>query len=260
MADAPEVQTGGGAATSDETQQSSQLSFDPKAPEVQALVQQAIDAATKTFKKEKDEFRENNIRLMKEVDAYKSSGLAPDQIRKIAENMAKNEEVRLAAEGKFDELVALRIDPMKRDYEAKLAAQSDAFEELSERHRKAEAEIFDLVVGSRVSDAVAKHPDVHPSATPVITEFARKVWRKDESGEIRPYRQNGAPWISKDAKNHISFEEWIDELREPYPFLFKVPQGVNARGGPAKSNIDHINSIPRPADRIEEMRRLGLKL
>lgn len=260
MVDAPEVQADGGAVSADVIESAEHATrIDPTAPEVQELISKAIEAATKDTKKIVSEFRENNLKLMRELDSYKASGLPSEQVQKIAAAMEKNKELKLANEGKWEDIVALRVEPLRRDLEAQRDAERAAKEDLAQRNKELKAKNFDLIVGAKVASAVAANPDVHASATSVINEFARKVWLEDENGQIRPYRPNGAPWIAKDAKSDISFEEWIEELRPIYPFLFKAPQGVQARGGPGKTSLEYIKSIPNPINQIEEMRKAGLK-
>lgn len=259
MPDAPEVQSNGdGVADTTVQQNSKPPALDLNAPELQAAIQAATEAATKDLRSKLNEFRDSNVTLMKSLDAYKASGLQPDDVKKIADNIKKNKEVELAAKGQYEELVAMRIEPVKRDYEERLRVANDSLEELSQKYRTAEQENFDLIIGSKVGAAVAQHKDVFPEAGELIKELARKVWRKDENGNIRPFRANGTPWISKDQTD-ISFYDWINELRDTYPFFFAVKPGLTARGGPAtQSNIDAINAIQNPMARLEEARKAGI--
>lgn len=257
MADAPEVQPGGDGVA-DPAVQTNQQALDLNSPELQAAIQAATEAATKDLRSKLNEFRDSNVGLMKSLEAYKASGLQPEDVKKIAENIKKNKEVELAAKGQYEELVAMRIEPVRRDYEARLEAANANIDELSAKFRATEAENFDLIIGSKVHAAIEQHKDVVPGAGELIKEQARKVWRKDENGNIRPYRANGTPWISKDQTD-ITFYDWINELRDTFPFFFALKPGLTARGGPAQSNIDHLRSIENPMRRVEELRKAGIK-
>lgn len=257
MADAPEVQSNGDGVAETTVQNAQAAQVDLTSPDIQAAIQAATEAATKDLKGKLNEFRDSNVSLMKTLDAYKSSGLQPDDVRKIAENIKKNKEVELAAKGQYEELVAMRIEPVKRDYEERLKVANDAIAELSDKYKSAESENFNLIIGSNVGAAIAQHKDIFPEAAPLIKELALKVWRRDENGNMRPYRANGTPWISKDQTD-ISFYDWVNELRDSYPFFFAVKPGVTARGGNAQSNIDAIRAIENPMSRLEAARKAGV--
>lgn len=262
MADAPEVQADSGAVSNDDPKKSETVAkaaeFDVSSPEIQALILQATESATKDFKKKVDEFRTNNIELSKQLEQWKATGLDPEKAKKISENLAKNEEARLVAEGKIDDLLQLRTEPMRRDFQTKLDAAYNELNEARNELKRREIENFDLKVSNQVSAACSKFKDLQPGADEMIVKLAREVWRIEDNGEVVPrHPENGARWISKDLKNDISFEEWIDELRTKYGYFFMAPTGAPVRGGPGKVSMDYLQSLP-PVQRLEEARRLGM--
>lgn len=205
--------------------------FDASDPAVQAFVQSAVESATKDIRAEIKGFRDNNISLKKEMEGYKSIGMNPDDLKRIVDNINKNEEAKLIADGKFEDVLQMRVEPLRRDYETRLDAAAKRHDELMERVQSLQEENYNL----RVTQQVAAHmpPDVNEGAQPVFAEWARKVWKRDEDGNMIPRRENGTRWISKDGKSDIGFEEWIASFRETMPFLFRGPSGAPARGGNA---------------------------
>lgn len=222
--DVQDATNGGGAASVAPT-------FDASDPAVQAFVQSAIDSATKDIRSEIKGFRDNNIALKKEVEGYKSIGMNPDDLKRLVENINKNEEAKLIADGKFEDVLQMRVEPLRRDYETRLDAATKRQDELSERVHLLEEENYEL----RVTQQVTAHipPDVWDGAQRIFIDEARKVWKRDDDGNMVPRRDNGTRWISKDGKHDIGFEEWIATFRDTMPFLFRTPSGSPARGGNA---------------------------
>lgn len=257
MAEPAEQVVTGGAVSQGETDVQATEAVQ-QTQDVDAAIKQAVDAATQDFKKKLSEFRENNINLSKKLQEWQSLG-DHEHLKTIIQNVSKNEEARLAAEGKFDELLALRTEPMRKDYETRLSAAHEARDQLEQKVKDFERRVFDLRISNEVANAARGNADVNADAIPLIVDMAGKVWRVEEDGEYVPRRPNGARWIGRDGKTDITFSEWVSSLKDSFPSLFKSPTGPNVRGGPAgKPSIEWLNSLP-PLDRIEKMRELGLK-
>lgn len=205
-------------------------------PEVQAAIQAAAESVLKDSKKKIDEFRDNNITLSKELQGWKELGMDREALQEIVKNLSKNKEAKLAAEGKLDELFQLRTEPMRKDYETRLEQAHNIINEVKTQLQQSQEENYDLRISHRVTAAASANQEVHSQAIPTIVDMAKKVWRIEEGVPV-PRRPNGTRWISKDGKSDISFEEWVESLKETVPFMFKAPSGVNARGGPGRSSM-----------------------
>ena len=245
---APAVQDSGSAADTTTT-----TGVDLSSPAVQAAIQAAAEAATKDLRGKVDEFRSTNVEMMKKLKVWEGLNTDPEKLKSIIENLSKNEETRLIAEGKFDEVHALRVQPLKDDYEFKLKARDERIDAMLQELTKSQSENFKLLVSNEVAAAASANPDVNPDAIPIFVGFANQVWRREDDGTMVPRRPNGARWISKDGKSDITFGEWIEAQREHFPSLFKSPQGAGGRGGPGKATQD-FSQIANPRDRIEQWR------
>lgn len=191
-------------------------------------------------KEKVDEFRNNNIELMKERDALRATAekykdLDPDKAREALKKLQELGDQKLLSEGKFKELLEEQTKRMRDDYEAKLTAADTKTKSLTGERDQARAQLEQVTIQAALRDA-AMLPEVGilPTAIPDLLLRARGVWVLDKEG--KPVPMNGDQVIrGKDAVNPMTFVEWITGLQKDAPHLFKSTAGGGAdndrRGG-----------------------------
>lgn len=229
MAEPAEQAEGGSAARTEEHPKVVDLSM----PEVQEAIRQAVEMQTKDAKAKVDEFRNTTTQVRQKLKEYEGLGMDTEQLRKLVENVSKNEEMRAVAEGNIDRVLELRTKPLRDDYEARLTAAAERIAELDSAHKIELQRNFDLRVSNEVAMAAGNNPDVHKDAIPLFVNMAKQVWHVESDGSIVPRDpKTGTRMISKDGKSDMGFDEWIASRKEVFPSLFKSPTGPGVRGGP----------------------------
>ncbi len=171
-----------------------------------------------------DEFRQNNINLLKErddlkvlADQYKD--LDPAKAREALAKLKKLDEKNLLDEGKVEELFTQRTGAMKNDYEGKLATEK-------KRGDNAEARLSELLIDSELRNTAIK-PEVgaRPTALTDITLRAKSVWTIKEGKAVA--MKDGNVLYGKDG-NPLTMNEWLVTLRAEAPHLFADSTGGGA--------------------------------
>lgn len=195
----------------------------------------AVDGAVDRTKL--DEFRNNNVELMKSLDRFK--GIDPDKVQEILENERKIAEKKLIDAGDIDGLVNSRIAAMKQDYEGRIST-------LTNNYSTANRQLETLLIDNEVR-AHAIKIGVAPTAVDDVLLRAKTVFKVEEG---RPVAKNdkGEVLYGKDGQNTLAVGEWIGGLKEAAPHLFQPSTGSGAHGnrgpqGPGNQNLSPAQKI-----------------
>jgi hypothetical protein len=192
-------------------------------PEIQALIDQQV-AGLKT----KNSELLGTLRTTKtELDSFKNQfeGLDIDAVKGLLTKVGQDEETRLLAEGKLDEVITRRTERLRGDYDKQLAAEKS-------RADKAEAfaaKYSDKVLADSIRAAAIKAGALPEAAEDIILR-ARGTFKLSEDGEAIATDRDGEVVYGKDGKTPLSPLEWAESLRETATHLWPRAQGAGQTG------------------------------
>ncbi|MDD2679510.1 MAG: hypothetical protein PHO03_01730 [Candidatus Omnitrophica bacterium] len=199
-------------------------------------------------KKKVDEFRENNVKLMKEkedlqkkIDSY---GADPEKVKEWQKKVQAIEDKQMIEAGKIDELVEQKVQRMRQEYENQIKALQDAVDIKNQEVSKTNNRLSEVLIDSEITKAVAGK--VRAGAMADILSRGRRVWHLDENGQPVP-KENDKILYGKDGKQQMTFEEWAIVQMEVAPFLFEPSAGGGSndgRGGAAGKGAIDYSKIP----------------
>lgn len=164
-----------------------------------------------------DEFRNNNVDLLKKLEAFKD--LDPNKVKELIETERKLAEKKLIDAGDIEGLVAQRVNAMKSDYEKK-------FTEMSEQLGLSTRQLETLMVDNVVREHSTK---LGVAATAVDDVILRaKSLFKVKDGAPQALDSEGKTIYGKDGTASLTVAEWIGGLKEQAPHLFMASQGSGA--------------------------------
>lgn len=162
-----------------------------------------------------------------DLDSFKSQfdGLDIEAVKAIVSKAGKDEETRLIAEGKIDEVVSRRTERLRGDLEKQLQA---------ERDRADKAETFanqfkDRVLSDSIREAASKAGALAEASDDIILR-ARSVFSLNEDGVPIAVDKDGQVIYGKDGKTPLSPLEWAEGLRESASHLWPRTQGAGQVG------------------------------
>jgi hypothetical protein len=195
------------------------------------------------------EFRNNNIALKKqnaefkkELDALKKQleGFDPEMLeagRKAQERARNDEERRLLAAGRFDDVFELRLRDLKGSYEKKLEESKKLIEQEQQRRNAMRAELRDSKVWSSLSRELSrKNVKLQPSAQDDFMSRALRIFDVNDEGELVAL-ENGQPRLNRESKEY-SPEDFIQHIAEEASHLL-----VGSSTGPNGGQKPPIGSI-----------------
>jgi hypothetical protein len=188
-------------------------------------------------KKKIDEFRTNNINLMKDKEELerklKNIG-DPKQIEEMKKKLQLIEDKKMIEAGKLDELVDQKVARMKADFETQIAKMTEALTAKDLSLVKVNEHLSSVLIDSEITKAVTSVGGVRKDAMQDILARGRRVWRLEEG---KPIPKEGDKLLyGKDGKAAMTFDEWAHILADTAPFLFEGSGGSGAAGN-EKANI-----------------------
>ncbi|ENX34910.1 hypothetical protein F889_01550 [Acinetobacter colistiniresistens] len=196
---------------------------DPKG--LKSALQSERDAA-KTAKQELQ-------RLQKQFE-----GIDPEIVKKVFAQIDQDEEAKLIAEGKVNEVIQKRTEKMREEHARLLNAETT-------RANNAEAyanKFKQSVVQGQIVQA-AVELEALPEATADIAFLAQTKFALDEDGKAVAVDESGEVVIGKDGKTPLSPKEWVESLREQKPYFWPKANGSGAPGSTnTKGQVDILKA------------------
>lgn len=206
--------------------------LDPKDPKVQDLINEAVKAATSGLKSKNDEILAEKKALADKLTEMEKqwSGFDPKQVANLMDKINNDEETKLIAEGKIDEVIEKRVTALKSDYEKKLEAAATKIAELETGIGQKDTKVKTLIVDGNVRQAASKL-GVVPTAIEDVIHRAKQTFTLDEKDKLVARDADGALIIGKSGKDPLTVEEWLDSMKEKAPHWYPGSSGAGAGGG-----------------------------
>lgn len=178
-----------------------------------------------------DEFRNNNIKLQKELGKMEKTlgGVDLDEYKALKAEKQKLADQELIEAGKLDELLTQRTERLRTDYEAKFEAMQREAQEAIGKASEYENQFNTMIVENQLKDAALRN-GVRPEAIEDVLYRGKRVWKRTESNGIAAY-DGDTPAYGKKGSSPLSVDEWFEGLQEQAPHLFKSSSGSGAAGG-----------------------------
>lgn len=193
-------------------------------PEVQAIIDAAIAKEVQGLKTKNAELLESNRTLKDAVKKF--DGIDPDQVRTILSRFADDEEGKLIAAGKIDEVLTKRTERMQAEHTRLLNEALGKAEAAGKRLKAYEGRVLDDAVR-----AAAAKAGLHQHAIDDALFRARSMFALDDTGQAVQFDESGKPVLGKDGKTPFTPAEWLDGMKEKAPHWFPASASGGGAGG-----------------------------
>lgn len=182
-----------------------------------------------------DEFRNNNIDLLKKTEDLtaqlgKFDGVDMDAYQKALKEQQQLDDKTLIDAGKVDELVEKRVERMKADFEGKSKALGLRVDELSTANLTLTGQLSNVLIDSEIQKAVSSVGKVRDGAMQDILNRGRSLFKLIDNKPV-PIGVDKNPIFGKDGKAPMTFLEWGTDLLDKAPYLFETASGGGSQGG-----------------------------
>ncbi|MHA3905153.1 hypothetical protein ACTPOE_16735 [Castellaniella sp. WN] len=214
----------------------------------------AIDAAVAGLKSKNSELLGNLKTQKSELDSLKGQfdGLDIEAVKGLLKKAGEDEETRLIAEGKIEDVLAKRTERLRADLDKQLKTEkerADKSQAFADRFRE-------KVLSDSIREAATKAGAL-PEATDDIILRARSTFRLNDDGE--PVAMNGEEVVfGKDGKTPLSPLEWAESLKEAAPHLWPRAVGAGQTGDKGTKGVTKKASEMSAAEKAQFISENGL--
>ena len=184
----------------------------------------ALQAKAEENKVKLDEFRANNVKLMKDMDTLsdKFEGLDLDGYNDMLKQQQALKDKKLLDAGKIDELLEERTKAMREQHNKEL-------EKIQGTNKTLNTQLETLVIDNAVRDSASKAGVVDTGIDDVLLR-SQAVFSLKE-GKAVPHDRDGNVIYGEGTSEPMSVNEWVKGQMEVAPHLFKSSQGGGSEHG-----------------------------
>lgn len=184
-------------------------------------------------------FRDNNVDLRRQIEAAKKdlekfSNIDPKKYEEAVSKLQELEEKQLLDANQIEEVIALRTERMRGDYEGKITAMQSSLEAATQSQAQVQGLLQKELLAGRLARSVTKVSKPNPGALDYIEKVAADTWKLVDN-DLVPMSGDEVLY-GKDGKAQLSMEEWVTDLVERSPFLFQGSSGTGAPGNGSNSH------------------------
>ncbi len=199
-----------------------------------AAVSTAVANETAGLRKNRDEVLTEKRELKEKHDglAKQLADLGDlNTVKAMVDRFKNDEEAKLIADGKIDEVLNKRTESLRKDAETRITAATGKVGELEESLAGSLTRIATLIVGSTI-DAAAAKLECAPTAIADIRRAALEVFSLNSENEgIEARGQDGVLLMGPDGKTPLAPATWLEQQKEACPHWWGPSAGGGAGGG-----------------------------
>lgn len=176
------------------------------------------------LEKERQSNKEIKSKLNETVKRFE--GIDPDKVKNLLSKLENDEEAKLLADGKINEVVAKRMEKQQAEVNRMIEEAKANTEKAISKSKKFEQRVLD----NHIRDAAAK-AGLHTHAIEDALYRARTLFTLDEDGNAVQLDDQGHPVLGKDSKTPFNPGEWMEEMKEKAPHWFPAGNSGGGAGG-----------------------------
>jgi hypothetical protein len=215
------------------TTPTSGITIDPNSPEVRAL----IDRATSALKTKNEELigeKRQLTELFGDVDR--------DTLKSYVNRLKTDEESRLIAEGKVDEVVDRRTSRMRDSYQSKLEEFNTKLDEREKAFNDLKSRYDHTLIDNAIRDAALKE-GVVPSAIDDIIFRGRSQFQIDNERLVSKDPDTNDVRLGADGKTPYGPPDFMADLKKVAPHFWPSSSGGGYTPGGGNSSVADLQRI-----------------
>lgn len=192
-------------------------------PEIQKLIDERVASEVTGLKSKNNELL-GTIKQQKD-NLARFDGIDPDAVKTILQRFSDDEEAKLIAEGKIDQVLEKRTERFRADSDKQInaaVARAEKAEGFANKFR-------DRVLADAIREAGTKAGALSTAADDLILR-ARGTFKVNDEGEAVAVDTDGNAILGKDGKTPLSPIEWAESLKDTAPHLFPAAEGTGGGG------------------------------
>lgn len=163
----------------------------------------------------------------------------PEEALRALQLISGNEEVRLLAEGKFDEVVQRRLSTQTAQFEEQIKDLSTKYESTEMTATKYRSLYQDLIIENSITSAAIK-AGILPSAVTDVLNRARQLFQVGEDERTVESRDANGKLRKTEDEKVLTPENWIESLKKVSPHFWppSTAAGFHPGGGSTADDLE----------------------
>lgn len=199
-------------------------------PDVKAAIEKIVDEQVTGLKNKNTEllgkvhdYKEKNGELEQKIASL--DGLDLDAVKGLLQKAQQDEEAKLIAQGKIDEVIQSRVanstERMKADFEKKYSQMQEETEKSIARANNFRGRVFSYEINK-----IANEVGLLPQAITDAILRSKELFDIDDEANI----------VAKDTAgfdekgNKLTPKAWLESMKDTAPHWFPIPKGAGATG------------------------------
>ena len=203
-------------------------------PAVQDLIRAAVDEEVAGLKETNKNLKEEKRSLTARLRVWE--GLDAERVKAVMDRLELDEDARLIAEGRTDEVLVRRGERLVREQATELEEREKRIGALEEQLRTRDEQLARRVVDDQIR-AAATSSGLLPTAVEDALFRGRQVFSLDEDGEAVARDAAGAVLPSMNGGTRLTPAEWLEAMREIAPHWWPKSTGANAPGAAVTNDV-----------------------
>lgn len=174
--------------------------------------------------------RDNAKQLKRQLSEMQSKlteidGVDLGAVKELLDRAHKDQEAKMIAEGRIDEVLNKRTENLRRDFEKQL--------ELEKERAKKATDFAERFRERVLADAIRKaaiDAGVHAHAQEDVIYRASSMFKLDEDGNPVALDSDGSVIIGRDGESPLSPSEWLESIKENTPHWYPQAHGAGPTG------------------------------
>jgi len=209
-----------------------------------------------------NEFRDNNVQLMKDIAKMKADfvGIDPAKVLEMQAELDKLTDEKLKSAGKTEELNDARLNRLNAAHEAELKGIKDLLLAEQEERKARDAKLQSYQIDNELKVALDKVGGLKQGALQDVLGRGRNVWKIVEN-KVAPIGTNGEV-LHNDKGEVLTMDSWAQALITDAPFLFEDNTGGGGAGGSKQVASKSIQNSDRKAfaNNLEDIAKGKIKI
>ena len=222
-----------------------------KSPEVQALIQAAVEEAVTGLKATNAALKDEKTTALAKAKEFE--GLDATEIKALLERIGQDEEAKLISEGKISEVLEKRTERLRADYDGQLKAKDVEIEALKKQVETQTKELSSLKLDDAVNAAATKIGVLAEASEDALAR-AKRIFALNDKGLIEGRDASGALILSKDGSSPLTVPEWLEGMKDSAPHWWAATKGADAAGGAGHKSGDKNPWLPEHRNVTERMK------
>ena len=222
----------------------------------QSDVEKAVNEAVGGLKTKNDELLGKTKKLQEQLQQF--DGIDPEKMRSMLKRFEDDEEAKLLAEGKVEELVEKRLSKATAQFDEKYSAIVAERDDFEGKWKISDAKYNKRVINEVMMKA-AVDAGVRSEAIEDIVIQSRDIFTVGEDEELEARDKDGN--LRKIGEKLLTPKTFIESLKETKPHYWPDSQGAGAQGrrgesGGMQADIDAKLQAAAASGNMKEYRRL----